>query len=57
MSIDYPDREVWLARRTKSKRPVRYVHVSKKIVAVPLPLPHMAVSAEPGVTYRRSRKP
>ncbi len=33
MSIDYPDREVWLAQRTKLKQPMRYMHVSGAAVS------------------------
>ena len=28
MSLDYPNREVWLAKRQTLRRPGRYIHVS-----------------------------
>ncbi len=56
MSADYPDREVWLAKRCgKRVARGRYIHVSKKLAVIPLPQPHLVVSSEPGITYRRSR--
>ena len=55
MSLDYPNREVWLAKRSAPKRPVKFFHVSKPLVIVPLPTPHYEVSRACGVTYYANR--
>jgi invasion protein IalB len=50
MSLDYPNREDWLAYRTMLVRPIRYLHVSGYGLAARLAMP-AAVTIPAGVTY------